>query len=423
MNQPDDPIHHKRLVHGARFRTLPLNVKCPARCAFCYESRVSSILPHVTTEYIPPYDEESFDAFREMFAKACQWEADTGRDPIYGILPTFDRTPHGISHFPMCDIFSTGLTNEQIEEIVRIREGDLCLLYSVGLNLDPEFIAYLTKKYPETFRLHLSIVTFDLAIRKGLMSPKIDLDVLRRTCTAIKEGTYFLILFHEEQLAEDMEELLSTTSADNGGIFIHKLYYDSRSPKRVVERAQEADRQRKAAVRRIARLRRDSRQLLLALGADIQAFTRRHEIYTMLAPCSGESDEAVFCSKGTFPVIEHFFDNSENVVVPLESAFGGNIDFVQGAAARDVIGEVVRLRSTNDNLRRVFLPDSMFWLDGGYDLFGDSSEVLAEAFPDVSFELLPVPQLVTWSVVGLDDCLAFFDNPQRSTFDTTNGSK
>jgi len=356
-----------------------------------------------------------------MYAKACHWEEETGREPIYGILPTFDRTHHGISHFPMCDIFSSGLTHEQIEEVVRMREGDVCILYAVGLNIDPDFVAYLGRKYPETFRLHLSIVTFDPGIRRRLMSSKIDVDALRRVCELTKDGTFFLIHFDEDQIAADMEEILSSTSPENGGVFIHKLYYDRCSPKRVVDLALAADRQREAAVRRIARLPRDSRQLLFALGGDIQAFTRRHEIYGMLAPCSGEADEAIFCSRGTFPVIDQYCSRTENVVVPMETCFGGNIDFAQGAAVRDVIPEVERLLSEGRELQRVFLPDSMFWLDGGHDLFGDGIDLLADAFPGLTVELLPVPIEVTWSVVNLLDCIAFFDDLPQGTRNTGAG--
>ena len=117
-----------------------------------------------------------------------------GREPAYSILPTFDHTPWGIRHFPNCDIFSSGLTHEQIEEFVRMREGDTCLLYAVGLNIDPDFIAYLTEKYPDTFRLHLSVVTFDPEIRRRLMHPAIDVDVLRRVCGLTRQATFFLLL-------------------------------------------------------------------------------------------------------------------------------------------------------------------------------------------------------------------------------------
>lgn len=409
MNETLDQIHQKRLVHGARFRSLPLNVACPARCAFCYESRVTKVLPHVQTAYLPAYDDAHFDVFRQMYARCREWEAATSREPLYGFLPTFEHTPQGITHFPMCDVFSAGLTHEQIEELVRIREGDTCLLYAVGLNIDPGFIAFLSRRYPETFRLHLSIVTFDPAIRRRLMSPKIDVEALRRVCSVTHQATFFLMLFTEEQLTNDVAEILASTTADNGGLFLHKLYHDRCSPKRVVEYSRAADYHREAAIRSLARMRRDGRPFMCSLGADIQACTRRREIAQLLEPCTGEPDEAVFCSPGAFPVVRDFFGAAENAVIPMESAFGGNLDLVQGGTVRGVVDQINGLLEEGRRLRRVVLPDAMFWIDGEYDVNGDRVGVISEAFPDIEVEVVRIPVAVIRSVVDLDDCLAYFD--------------
>ena len=414
MDEDSTLINEKRLIYGARFRAVPLNVKCPARCAFCYETQVSKVLPHVRTRYLPPYDEESFDAFRQMHARACEWEAESGREPVFGFLPTFEHTPQGIAHFPWCDVFSTGLTSEQIEELVRIREGDTCLLYTVGLNIDPEFIAYLTRKYPETFRLHLSIVTFDPTIRRRLMHKDIDVDALRRVSAIARDATFFFLLFDDEQITADVKEILTTTTAENGGLFIHKLYHDRCSPSRVVEYARRADSCREKAIRALARLPRDERPFMCSLGGDIQAHTRRFEIYEILEDCSGDDDEVVFCSPAAYPTIADFFSDVESTVIPMESAFGGDLDFVQAGSARIVIERIAELLAAGKTLRRVFLPDAMFWIDDGYDLNGDRVELVSTTFPDLSVELLKIPTEVIRSVVSLEDCVAFYDDKGRS---------
>lgn len=402
------------MIHGARFRTLPLNVKCPARCAFCYERRVSKLLPHITTEYIPKYDEARFDVFRQLHATACEWEVETGRAPIYNVLPSFSRTSQGISHFAVCDVFSAGLTHEQIEELVKIREGDICLLYSVGLNLDPDFIVYLTHRYPKTFRLHLSIVTFDPTIRRSLMHEAIDVGALRRVCSATRQATFFLMLFDHEQLVNDIDEIYSSTTAENGGLYVHKLYYDRCSPRRVVTYARAADRHRRDAIESISRMSRDDRRLMFSLGGDIQAYARRYEIYSSLVACTGGAEEAVFCSLGTAQLIERYFGDAGIIVLPMESAFGGNIDFVQGCTARDVIVQLERLTHSKRALRRVYLPDAMFWIDDEFDLNGDPVEEITEAFPEVDIEVLPIPKDVIYSAVDLSDCVAFFSDRHRS---------
>jgi hypothetical protein len=370
----------------------------------------------VTTELIPPYDEERFDAFRQMLAKARAWEAETGREPLYASLPAFSRTPRGISHFPECDLFSSGLSHAQIEELIAIREGAVCYLYSVGLGLDPEFVGHLSRKFPETFRLHLSIVTFDPATRGRLMNPAIDVDALRRACSLAHQATFFLMLFDEDQLLADVEEVLSLTRDENGGFFFHKLYHDRLSPERVVDYARRARGQREGAVRRIARLATGRRPLLCSLGGDIQAYARRHEIQACLAPSTGEADEVIFCSPGAFRVIDHYCGRTANLVRPLESAFGGNVDFAQGCTARDAIRQIEALLASGRRVRRVLLPSSMFWIDGEHDLGGDRVEAVSAAFPELEVVPIAVPHEVVFSVADLGDCLAFFDDPHLQRY-------
>lgn len=416
-----DPLkraHDKRLLHGARFRALPLNVRCPARCAFCYDARVSQLLPQVRTALLPPYDERQFDLFRQTHARALAWEAETGRAPLYAILPTFDLVDGQVFHFPTCDVFSAGLTHAQIEEMIQMRRGDVALLYSVGLELDLDFIAHLTATYPETFRLHLSIVTFDREIRRGLMSPKIDLDVLREVCGVVRGATFFFILFDEDQLVADLEELRSLTTADSGGVFVHKLYADRLAPERVERLARRAHGRREAAVEALARMPLGGRSLMLSLGADIHAFARRAEICSLVAATTGEADEVIFCSPGAFKVIDDFCARSDNLVIALESAFGGNTDLVQGTRASEVIERIEGLLDEGRPLRRVFLPDAMFWIEGRYDIEGQEVDRVRQAFPQLEVELLKVPPELIFSVVDLGDGLSFFNSPRRAAFES-----
>ncbi len=409
MAASHDPIHHQRLVQGARFRTLPLNVQCQARCAFCYERALTDLFPHLTTEYIPVYDQERFDEFRRLHAQACQWEQESGQPPVFRILPQFERNARGISHFPFSDTFSAGLTHEQIEELVQMREGDICLLYTVGLNMDPDFIGYLTRKYPDTFKLYLSIVTFDREIRRRLLHPRIDVDELRQVCRLTKQAIFFLILFDEQQISADVDELLSTTSPENGELFIHKLYYNRCSPQRVVQYAKLAEQNREAAVRAIARSDYSQRTVMCSLGADIQAYTRRNEIYRLLNPCTGRADEVVFCAPGARRVITQFLaGKGPSVVLPLTSAFGGNVDLVQGGTARDVVQQLADLKAAGKPVGRIFLPDAMFFIDGGYDIYGDRVELIRNAFPELEVQLLPIPKPVINSVVSLADCVSYY---------------
>ena len=149
---------------------------------------------------------------------------------------------------------------------------------------------------------------------------------------------------------------------------------------------------------------------MCSLGGDIQAYTRRYELYDLFESTSGDADEAIFCSPAAFEVIDRYFNEVDSLVVPMESAFGGDLDFAQAGTVRGVVRQVESLVATGRPLRRVFLPDSMFWIDDGYDLHGDRYETIVEAFPDLSIELLEVPTDIVRSVVTLEDCVVFFDD-------------
>lgn len=396
----------KRLIYGARYRAAPQHVGCRARCAFCYESRMTQLFPWVKSVRIPPYDDRRYGEFRELVAKTEQWEQENLREPIFGRLDPFDVSADGLEFYSTCDTFSTGLTNAQIEELVKLREGDRFFVHTVGLDADPDFIAHLTRTYPDTLRVHLSIVTFNPAIREGIMHPGIDVDALRRICTVIRDGTLFLIHFGEDQILADVSELEELTTDDNGVIYIHKLYHNRLSARRIVELSKAGERGMRSSIERLSRRFPDSRRIVLSPGSEQYAQHHRRELRRIVGICQGEAGEAVFCSPGAHPVFADHFRDSETRVIPLASGFGGNIDFIQGTTVRTVIHAIERLASEGTHLRRVYLPDSMFWICGRYDLRGETVDTLRSAFPEITVVLLEVPTKVIHSTLTLEACRA-----------------
>lgn len=415
MNDLAKQSYERRLVHGARFRYFPINVKCPVRCAFCYEARISDLFDWIETVTIPPYNDSRFAKFEAVHAEALKWEAQTGRDPLIASLPPFDVFEDGMAYHPTCDTFLSGLSETQIEKMVQLRVGDKCMLHTVGLNVKPDFIARLTKKYLDTLWMHISIITFDAAIRKQVMPTGIKIECIEELCRVSRSATLFLIHFTSNQLCTDIERLCELTEPNQGQIYIHKLYTNRLSPKRQLKLAAIAEQQLEATIARLAQSNLCGRQLMLNPGGAIQAYTRRNELYKLFDDCTGLDNEVVFCSPGAFDVIESFFSEVPNKVVAMPSAFGGNIDFLQGCRVRSVLEYIKEQRAAGKKIEHVVLPQAMFWIGEGCDIGGERPELLTENLFDLTVTLLPVPQEMICSAVNLEDCIRYFhDHPGGS---------
>jgi hypothetical protein len=403
-------VAEQRHVDGAAFRTVPLNIDCAPKCTFCYEFRIPELFPWITTQLMPQYNEERFARFRDTVELAKQWEHRHSRDPMHGHLAPLEKTDEGLNYYPTCDVLSTGLSNAQIEELVKLRQGSTYVMYTVGLGMDVDFIEYLTQKYPDTFRLHLSIVTFDVEIRKRTMHRKIDLDALRQACRISRNTTFFLIPYNEDQICSDVDEVNALTGEGSGTTYIHKLYYNRVSAKRVVEFARAAELELESAIRRIARERTSaSRPVVLSPGSDIYSSRFAGEVFESFKGCSGRADEAIFCSSGAHDMISDYFSEVDNHVVAMPSGFGGNIDFVQGTMLRDVVDLIGGLKDQGAKLERIYVPSAMLWIDDTYDLRGDTVDIITQTHPELSVEVLPVPHHITGAVVTLEDCIQFYD--------------
>ena len=398
----------QRVADAAAFRSVPLNIDCAPKCAFCYEFRIPELFPWIETVLIPKYDEPQFQQFRDSVEWAKRWEQRHGRGEVFGHLAPLEKAPDGVKYYPTCDVFSTGMSHAQIEELVRLRRGGTFKLYTVGLDIDADFIAYLTRTYPETFRLHLSLITFDPSCRKGVMHPRIDMDELRRICGVVENATFFFIPFTEQQLVDDIEELESLTHEGSGHVYVHKLYYNRLSPKRVVNLARRAESELETALRALAA--RDNRlSISLSPGADIYAHTHRDSICSVFDACAGVAGEVVFCSAGAFDVVSAHLAASPVEVVAMKPEFGGNIDFVQGTTLRSVGEQIGEMKDAGLAVSSIYLPESMFWMEGTYDLRGETAETLSEQHPDVDITVLAVDQDVVLSVLSLEDCVAFYE--------------
>ncbi len=401
------PYHVKdELLRGAVGGYLPSNVRCPAGCRFCYERSLSRLFPAIETRTLPRYSDASLAYFRSVWELVHPGEeADL---PADADQPAFVRAGDISRYFPRCDSFSLGLSGDQIEGLVR--DGIVTAWSTTGLGLDVPLLERLSRRYPDRFRVHLSIITFDVRLRARLMNPAIDLAAVRAASDVLVEPVLFLMYLDPDQVASDVEELAPKARRSGGSIYLHKLYYNRLDSPEVAELADRAEESFPAVVGWLQenddRLGRLSERLALSPHSRVYAHRWREELARLLDPCRGGS-EAVLCSTGARTVLEELLGDRGVHVVPVESALGGSVDFTVGMTVSGVRRALERLDRRGVALERVYLPSTMFPVEGRHDLDGRAVEALTDSHPELDVVVVEVPAGMSESTVSLDDCVSF----------------
>lgn len=386
--------------------SIPFNVPCPCRCTFCYETKFSKLFPWIKTVYIPPYNEKRFKFCQNVHSRQ-------GALPTDGLF--IRKAGNQLQYFPHCDFFALGLTDKQIEALVLSfkSSGKSFLAYTTGYNADLKFVKYLSSKYPDTFRMHLSIVTFDPWIRKNLMNPDIDVENVKRLSRVISRPVYFLMYFNKEQVASDVALLNESSVKTHGTFYFHRLYYNKLSPEYIINYSDAAERNFREIIYYLKsnddKLKGISRRLILSPDSKIYAWTWKEEIKKLLKGCRGTDKEAIFCSYGAYEVIRSVVSDKTHVI-PVKSCFGGCVDFTLGLTVKSIVEEIKKLLESGAALRRIYLPDSMFCAEGKFDLNCDSIELIKKAYPKLEVKVIKIPSRILKSTINLDFCLRYYKN-------------
>jgi len=366
------------------------------------------------TRYLPSYTKENFDLFINHMAG--RGNKDKRIQLVMG-HPWINKTRKTLHYYPTCDFFNLGLTTDQIETLIQYFPERF--YYTTGLNVDAGLIKYLGKKYHDKFRLHLSIVTFDPAIRRKMMNPAIDVNTLERICKIAWRPQFFLMYFDKEQFIGDLDILNKYSVNNEGSFYIHKLYYNKLSPNSVKEYSIHGDHSFRSIVQYLKlndrKLSAISKRSSFAPASVIFAWRFRKELKELFIGCRGGSREAVFCSTGAYPIIKKIMKSME--VIPIENAIGGCVDFTLGMTVRSIIMKLRELFENGIILRRMYLPGSMFAVHNQYDLNGDSVEDIKNEFPGLKITVIHIPQNILRSTLSLNTCYRYYQSHEVNHHD------
>jgi hypothetical protein len=287
---------------------------------------------------------------------------------------------------------------------------------TTGYNADYKFIKYLTKKYPDTFRVHLSIITFDRAIRRKLMHPNIDLENLKRIATTLIRPVYFLLPLTKEQSIEDIGLLNDASIMRRGTIYLHKLYYNKLSPKYIIDYANRAERHFKDIIyflkQNDKKLGNISERMIFSPSSKIYAWSWKRDIKKLLKGCTNDDDEAIFCSAGAAEIIKSSVGKKSHVI-PVKSCFGGSVDFTLGMTVKEVLRGIGRVLDSGATLKRIYIPDSMFCVESKFDLNCDSVDLIHKRHRKIKVRVVRIPSHILMSNLNLNSCFRYYEQKSR----------
>lgn len=394
------------LKRGAQERFLPLNIHCPNRCLFCYESEFTAIVPWLKTRYIPQYTRETFNFF---FQQAFGRSAGKSRTKLGAMSTCIQKINNAWHYFNQCDFFNTGLNHRQIERI--IKNSGPGSYYTTGLNVDSEFIRYLVKRYPRQFFLHLSLITFDPVIRRKIMSPHIDIENIKKICAIAKNSVCFFLYFTKDQLLSDCTMLNAFSPENTWNVYVHRLYYNKNSPECLKEYSLRGEKELEAIIyylkKNEMKLKHISKPVFFSPSSDIYAWFWRREIKKLLSICKNVSGEIIFCSEGASRIIREVAGEKISVV-PIKNCMGGSVDFTFGMTIQAVIVKINRFLKEGIPVQQIYLPSSMFVEGNDFDLQGVRIGLLKKTFPGIKVVIISIPHQMSRSKIPLDICLKYF---------------
>lgn len=403
--------HKMILMQGAASGLIPSNIVCPGQCKFCYETKFSKLFPWIKTIYMPRYTHESFAFYLKAYEYFGRNSSTCARALVPGGPKKVGKELH---YYPYADFFSLGLTNRQIEKLIQdYKRRKKCLtIYTTGLNADFKLLKYLAFKYAGFFRFHLSIITFNLQIRERLMNPDIDMANLKKICMIAFKSTFFFIFFNKRQMIKDINIVNEFTLKNKGNYYIHKLYYNKLAPKYIANYAIKTEKEFKDFVFYLyshgEEFKNISQRLAISPDSRIYAYRWRDQIVRALHRCKGNDNEVIFCSHGVYDVIRRHFRKKAPHLVKIKSCFGGNIDFTMGITIRSIFPKINRMLAKGVRINHIYIPSSIFHVNGEYDLNGDNINLFKHTFPELKITVIKIPSKIINSVVSLNDCVKYY---------------
>jgi hypothetical protein len=413
MGNSDD-----RLEAYARRGLYPNVSPCPVGCRFCYERHLQHYYPRLRVQRIKHCTGEQLDRYTELLRRLEQ--------PAYPSAPvTYEAGT--IRYRSASDFFSQGMSPAQLERIAaqNDRLGQAPYFNTTGKNLDHETVRSLSERFPSSFRVRLSALTFDDDIKGQLIPGWPGSGPMKRTIPALRQGRIYLLCFGLEQTLADLDTVQAFASpGDRPTVVIAPLHHNSRHPSLVKSLAKRGLREFEALVAELARRRpgwSNIADIFLHHPAGAFTWRFRRELRALLAPYRLGEGDVVICSVGAHETMQDHVVRGPARAVAVRDGLGGSTTFTTTLTTDDIASALEGLRSRGEAIRRALVPSTVWWIEGERCLGGELVETLRRRFPEIEIVRVEVPPELFDARLTLDECVAYYSVDLPRTAALRNG--
>jgi hypothetical protein len=402
---PERDAYLEMLEASAREGTFPNVSPCPVGCRFCYERHLRHFYPTLEVQRIRPPTAEELDHFERQLRRH-------GRPAC----PSAPISHEGgvVRYRSASDIFAQGLSLDQLERLVaqNQRVGHAPYMNATGKGLELEAVRRLSERYPDTFRLRLSVLTFNDEIKRQLIPRWPGSGDLKRAIGLLREARIYLIHLGVDQTLEDLDTIdASARRGDGPNVVIAPLHHTSRHPEVVATLARRglADYEELIARLDVERGRWPRiGDIFFHHPPQAYAWRFRNTLRALLAPLRLGRGDVVLCSTGASDVLRDHVVRRPARVLAVADGLGGSTTFAMTITTGDV-ARVLDGAGGAGEIRRAVVPSTVWWVnDGERCLGGGTTDDLGRRFPGIEVVRVEVPGEIVDARLTLDECLDYY---------------
>lgn len=399
----DKVADRERLEACAREGMFPNVSPCTVGCTFCYERHLHHFYPNLRVAQIPPCTPAQLDHYLGR--------AREQRQPAIPASPV-SYEDGAVLYRSASDLSAQGLGRDQLERLVAHNESLGAAPYwsTTGKDLDIDAVRDLAGRYPDTFRLRLSVLTFNDEIKARLIPRWTGSADLMRAISLLREARIYLLHLDLQQTLADLDAVARCANPlAPPNVVIAPIHYNDRHAPLAKELARRGREDYQAMVEQIEQQRArwpGIASIFFHHPAEAYAWRFRHELRSYLAPLRLGDGDVVLCSPAALEVLRDHVVPGAARVVAVKDVLGGSTTFATTLQTTDFAGA---LQALDGVVKRAVVPSTAWWADDGErSLDGETVETLRERFPGIEIVCVEIPDEVACARLTIEECLGFY---------------
>jgi hypothetical protein len=254
--------------------------------------------------------------------------------------------------------------------------------------------------------LRLSAVTFDDGIKQRVVRNPTSCQTIKAIISAAKMPRVMLMCFERDQLIDDLTQL-NAIKPDGVRVLISIMFYTLSYPRDIQEMADRSYLCFRKVIEYLVWHQREFENLVeLRFLYPPSAYAWRYRDWIAYSIRTAQSGDIVLSSRAAYPVVRSMCA-SRVKVFPISNPAGGTIDFATTLTTRAVTQSIKGLITSGHCFKKVYIPNSIWWARGEYDMEASCIGDLMNRWPEVIFHPVNVPVSILDTNLSLGECYSF----------------